>query len=182
MRNNFCDEDRNYPDYYPLGQCNCCQPKCNTGIRGPIGPQGIPGPETFLSGMQMQLTNQTASIADNGRVNFNSFVSTASANITYSTVTGLFTITKSGTYYISWWVNVDGAGIATSIKFSIVVTGGQTISATSISPLTTLQLNGNALISVTNPATFALVNETGDTVFIGASEIQADLTIIEVTS
>jgi hypothetical protein len=182
--NNFCYEDRNYPNYYPLGQCNNCNPsKCNIGCRGPIGPQGIPGQETFLSGMQVQLTNlSSGSIADNERVNFNTFISTASTNISYSTVTRLFTITKTGNYYINWWVNTDGAGQQTTVKFSIVVTGGQTISATSISPLTTLQLNGNALISVTNPATFALVNESGVTVNFGLTEIQADLTILEVTS
>jgi len=180
---NYNDEKQFYPDYYPLGQCCGNVPPCPKGCIGPRGAQGIPGTSAFLSGMQVQLTNLSqGSIANNESVLFNSFISTPSANISYSTATRLFTVTKTGVYYINWWVNADGAGEQSAVKFSIKVTSGLTYSATSLVPLISLQLNGNALISVVGPATFALVNESGDAVTFGASEIQADLTIIEVAN
>ncbi|MEM5779996.1 MAG: hypothetical protein AAGU02_02485 [Lawsonibacter sp.] len=115
---------------------------------------------------------------------FDTVVSAPSSNITYNAGTGTFFITQPGNYYISWWVNTDGAETSPIVNFGIrVISGGSgTILASSPSPVVTLQLNGNALItSVSVPTVFSLFNNTGTTVTYGTSPIQADLTIIQIT-
>ncbi|WP_180951128.1 BclA C-terminal domain-containing protein [Marasmitruncus massiliensis] len=173
--------------------CNKCLPCCcNLSLIGPQGPQGPQGPAgppgppataSALSGLQTQLVGSGGTtVAVGANVIFNSIVSNPSPNITYNAATGVFTITQPGTYYIDWWVNADGAGPETTVIFSIVASNGQTISASSLSPVTSLQLNGHALITVAAPATFSLVNNTPFAVAYGVSAIQADLAIIQVTA
>lgn len=163
--------------------CNKCYPCCNVGVvgpQGPTGPTGPTGPALTLSGLQTQLVGAGATAVGVGaNVIFNSIVSNPGSSITYNAVTGVFTLTQSGTYYIDWWVNTDGAGPESTVIFTILVSNGQTISASSLSPITSLQLNGHALITVTAPATFSLVNNTPFAVSYGTSAIQADLAIVQ---
>lgn len=135
----------------------------------------------ILRGVQVQLTGSVRdSVADGENVIFDTPVNYASNNISYNTSTGVFSIKKAGNYYISWWINVDGAGEESSLLFSIVTNEGQVISASSMSPVTTMQLIGNALISTVAPATFSLINNSGDDVIFGDAVIKADLAVIEV--
>lgn len=150
------------------------------GCRGYSGPPGPPAPTSALAGIQVQLVGAAVStIEDGANVLFDTVVNDTSLAISYNPINGVFTITQSGTYYVNWWVNADGAGASTTVLFSVEASNGQIISASSVSPITSLQLNGNALITVgVAPVTLSLVNNTGEAVFIGSSAIQADMTII----
>ncbi|HWP80369.1 MAG TPA: hypothetical protein VN446_06960 [Candidatus Acidoferrum sp.] len=134
----------------------------------------------------MQLQGSSGgTVANNVNVLFDTVVNAPSADITFNAGTGTFFITAPGTYYISWWVNTDGAETSPLVNFGIrILSGGTgTILGTSPSPVTTLQLNGNALITtVSVPLVFSLFNNTGTTVSYGTSPVQADLTIIQVTA
>ncbi len=124
-------------------------------------------------------------VANNANVLFDTTINAPSANITYNAGTGTFFINQPGNYYISWWVNTDGAEAEPTVSFGIrVISGGsQTILSSSPSPMVTLQLNGNALLTVTTtPLVFNLFNNSGATVSYGTSAVQADLTIVEVAS
>ena len=100
-------------------------------------------------------------------------------NINYSVVTGQFTITAPGNYYVTWWVATDGAGPAITIDFGVSLNGGAAVIGST--PALTGQLNGSALIVVgAAPATVELVNVTGETVFIPDTTVQANMLIVEV--
>jgi hypothetical protein len=137
-------------------------------------------------GLQVQLQGSSCGIIPNlGNVLFNRTISAPSAVISYNPRVGNFTITQPGNYFVSWWVNTDGAKAANTVTFGIrVVSGGSAvILASSPSPITTLQLNGSALLTVTTiPMVFNLFNNSGATVNYGLSDIQANLTIIGVST
>lgn len=112
---------------------------------------------------------------------FNNVLNNASPNISYNPATGVFTITAAGNYYVNWWMNTDGAGAVSSVIFSVAVAGGPLISASSPAPVVSLQLNGQAFLKIGNvPASISLVNNTGAAVFLGASAVQGDMTILEI--
>lgn len=118
---------------------------------------------------------------DGANVLFDVSLNSISPNIAYAALTGVFTITDPGTYYINWWVNTDGAEAATNVEFTIETSAGGAISAVSPMPVVTTQLSGNALITVVvAPVTFALVNNSGATVTFGTAAVQADLTVVQV--
>jgi hypothetical protein len=122
-------------------------------------------------------------VADGANVMFDTFVNNSSPNIIYNALTGVFTINRSGNYYVSWWVNTDFAEEALSVAFSVQVAGGATVTASSPEPLITLQLGGQAMLSIgVAPATLSLVNTSGVNVGFATSAVQADLVILEVTS
>jgi hypothetical protein len=133
--------------------------------------------------LQVQLQGSSGgTVATGTNVLFDTVINAPSPNITYNAGVGMFFINAPGNYYISWWVNTDGAEAETSVNFGIRVVGGPIISASSPSPMVTLQLNGSALITVTTtPLVFNLFNDSGATVTYGTSDIQANLTIIEVS-
>jgi len=171
----------------PAGPTGPQGPQGPQGIQGPVGPtgpQGPTGPASALSGFQMQLQGSSGgSVASAANVVFDTIINAVSPNIAYDVTTGNFTITRAGNYYISWWINTNGAGAASNVIFGIrVITGGSAvILADSPVPLTTLQLDGHALLTVTTvPTVFNLFNSTGATVTYGTGTIQADLAIIEV--
>jgi hypothetical protein len=131
----------------------------------------------------VQLQGSSGGTITNGaNVLFDTVINAPSANITYNAGIGMFSINEPGTYYISWWVNTDGAEAETTTSFGVNVVSGPTILAYSPAPVVTLQLSGNALLTVTTtPTEFSLFNNSGATVDYGTSPIQADLTIIEVS-
>lgn len=121
-------------------------------------------------------------VADGTNVLFDTTINAPSPNIVYNSGVGMFFINQPGNYYVSWWVNTDGAEIQNSVEFGIRVVNGPTILSSSPSPLVNLQLNGSALLTVTTiPTVFNLFNNSGATVAYGTSNIQANLTIIEVS-
>lgn len=150
------------------------------GYRGYPGPAGPPSPASALAGIQVQLVGSAISTIDDGaNVVFDTIVNDASLAVSYNPLNGVFTINQPGNYYVNWWVNADGAGPSPTVTFSVRASNGQTISASSTSPITSLQLNGNALITAgVGPVTLSLVNNTGQTAFLGSSAIQAEMTIL----
>ncbi len=131
----------------------------------------------------MQLQGSSGGTVANGtNVLFDTVINAPSANITYNAGVGMFFINQAGNYYISWWVNTDGAEAETTVEFGIRVVSGPTILSSSPSPVTTLQLNGSALLTVTTvPTVFNLFNNSGATVSYGTTAVQANLTIVEVS-
>ena len=166
----------------PTGATGEVGPTGPTGATGEVGPTG-PGSE--LSGLQVQLQGSSGgTVADGTNVLFDTVINAPTANIVYNAGIGNFFITQPGNYYISWWINTDGAGAETTVSFGIRVIsgGGPTILSSSPAPVTTLQLSGSALLTVTTiPTVFSFFNDSGATVNYGTSPIQANLTIIEVT-
>ncbi|EGO65902.1 BclA C-terminal domain-containing protein, partial [Acetonema longum] len=154
-----------------------------TGATGDTGATGATGAPAELLGLQVQLQESSAgTVADGANVLFDTVMNAPATNITYDAVTGTFTINDPGNYYISWWVNTDGAEAETSVSLGIQVGGGgPTILSSSPAPIVTLQLNGSALITVTTvPTTFSLFNNSGAAVSYGISPTQANLTIVEL--
>lgn len=152
---------------------------------GATGPTGPIGDSVALSGLQMQLQGSSSgTVNNNSNILFDTTINSASPDILYNAGIGTFFINRAGNYYVSWWVNADGAQAETSVVFGIrIISGGSgTFLSSSPEPIVTLQLNGSALITVTNtPTTFSLFNNTGAPVNYGASAIQANLTIIQVS-
>lgn len=155
-----------------------------TGADGATGPIGPTGSTVALTGMQVQLQGSSSGmINNNNNVIFDTIINSPGSGINYNAGIGTFFITEPGNYYISWWVNTDGAQGQTTVVFGIrIISGGSgTILASSPFPNTTIQLNGSALITAaTVPTVFSLFNDSGAVVTYGASEVQANLTIIQV--
>ena len=111
---------------------------------------------------------------------FDTVVNDQSLNISYGAGTGVFTVTATGNYYVTWWVDTDGAEEAINVSFGISLNGGPGILGSS--PIVSGQLNGSALLSIgAVPATIELVNLTGDTVFLPLTPVQANIVIVEIS-
>ncbi len=168
------------------GEQGAVGPQGPQGIQGPTGPTGPTGPagsSSDLTGLQVQLQGSSGGTIANGtNVLFDTVINAPSSNVTYNAGVGMFFINQPGNYYISWWVNTDGAEIEDTVEFGIRVVDGPIILSSSPSPIVSLQLNGSALLTATNiPTVFSLFNNSGATVSYGTSAIQANLTIIEVS-
>jgi hypothetical protein len=134
-----------------------------------------------LLGIQAQLLGDgVGTVADGANVIFDTLTTDVSPNITYSAVTGEFTITAPGNYYVAWWVATDGAEAATTVSFAVELNGGGGVLGSS--PIVTGQLNGSVLVTVgAVPATIALTNVTGATVGFATTPVQANIVITEVS-
>ena len=163
----------------PLPLFNCCRPHHPIIVPTPPTPQ----PVLLNNGMQVQLVGSSQGTIDDGaNVIFDTIVTNLSPNISYNSITGVFTVLKAGVYYIDWWVNTDGIAEETTVLFNIVTSTGSTIGASSPSPFTTIQLNGNALVYLPENATFSLVNNSGGLVGYALSQIQANLVVMKVNT
>ena len=157
------------------------------GPQGPVGPTGATGATgpagatVQLRGINVELIgSRSESILNGDNVIFDNIINDQSQNISYNRATGEFTINATGNYYVTWWVNTDGAGAATSIDFDLQLNND--IVGSSLSPNTTGQMHGMALITVlNNPSTLTLINRTGETVNYAGTSIQANIVIIEAT-
>ncbi len=131
--------------------------------------------------MQAQLVGDPLGIIDDGdNVIFDTLLVSPSPNITYNPVTGVFSIGEAGVYYVSWWVNTDGAEASETVSFTLETSEGATYPSSSPAPLVTLQLNGSALIDASGPLTFTLINTTGANVNLAETAVQANLTIVQL--
>jgi len=168
------------------GANGCSGARGATGVTGATGATGTDGFETQLRGMQFQLQDQQIESVDSGdTVIFDTIISDLSSFISYNDKTGEITITQTGVFYINWWVAINtGLGADESFTFAIISSANDRIQASAPS-LQAIQINGNALISITasekSPVTLKLVNLNNGTVGFGVAPIRADLTIISVT-
>lgn len=169
----------------PVGPTGAAGATGPTGADGATGPAGPTGSTVALTGMQVQLQGSSGgTINNNNNVIFDTIINSPGSGINYNAGTGTFFITEPGNYYISWWVNTDGAQAQTTVVFGIrIISGGSgTILASSPFPIITLQLNGSALITAaTVPTVFSLFNNSGANVTYGSSVVQANLTIVQVS-
>ncbi len=179
-RDTDCCDDRREHDFDCCHRhFDCCHNNyCCPPPFPPFPPFPPIPPINFVDALQVQLQGSSGgTIANGANVIFDTTILDATDDITYNSVTGVFTINRPGLYKIDWWVDTGGAGELTNVLFSLQ-SGLTSISASSPAALTTLQLYGQGLIEVsTVPTTFSLVNTTGTTVTYGTSTIQADLII-----
>ena len=174
-------------DIGPTGPTGFTGPIGPTGDTGPIGPTGPTGftgpigPTPLLLGLQAQYQNASAAVIANGAlIPFNTVINNQSAALTLNAATGEITIAESGNYYVSWWISVDGSTVATFITFSLEL-DGVPLSSAAI-PILSGQLTGSDLISVTTtPAVLTLVNTTGNDIFTGDTNIQANIAILQLS-
>ena len=129
------------------------------------------------TGIQAELVGAGGGIIPDGsNVLFDNVVNDQSSSISYSPLTGEFTITWPGTYNVDWWTAPDGAGPATSVSFAVAVNGVPY--STASSPVVSVQMAASALVTIDAvPATISLVNVTGDDVFVPTIPVQAGIVI-----
>ncbi len=134
-----------------------------------------------LAGVHAQVQESPGTlIADGENVIFDTIINDRAENISYNAVTGEFTISGTGNYYINWWVTTDGSGGPVNMVFAVLV-DGSTVSQGN-SPIVTGQVNGNAFITVSDsPVTVTLENQTGAEVVFANIPVQADITILTVS-
>ncbi len=120
------------------------------------------------------------SIPVNENVVFDTILNVKSSNISYNPITGEFTITQPGNYYITWWVSTNGSGMDTEVRFSLAVDVAGFAAGTS--PIVTGQVTGSAFISVlTDPTVVSLKNTSTDIVTLASTTVQANIVILEVS-
>lgn len=178
--------------------CSCCRRRGPTGPTGATGATGVTGPTgptgatgatgvtgatgatLALSGIQVELINGTNRLITNTAIIvFDTILNNRSSDISYNSSTGLFTLTKTGNYYVSWWVTTDGSSLSPTVTFALAVNGIPVSQGSS--PIVTGQVAGTALITITStPSTVSLINVSGDTVLLADTPIQANLDIIEL--
>lgn len=168
----------------PIGNKCCCRGEA--GPRGPQGAQGIPGPtgptgDQVLAGIQYQLVDGPLDALPTGDpVIFNTLIENTSPDITYNSLNGQFSLNAPGLYYVSWSVSASGAGPSTFISLGIEIIGGATIENSTNLPISIL--TGTALVNVTTTAVIQLINTTGEDLFVENPPIQANITILHLTS
>lgn len=153
------------------------------GEIGPMGPQGIVGPTgpsgsgSTLGGLQAQLVQSNlVMLQPEDTVVFNTILTENIPTIMYDNTTGIFTFSKKGTYYISWWVIVDGTSHVDEITMSF--TNGSIIVASSL-PVVTGQLSGSTLVTITGaPEKWFLKNTSGDIISLSSMTVHASITIV----
>ncbi|WP_341393223.1 hypothetical protein [Clostridium sporogenes] len=130
--------------------------------------------------LQLQRTT-TGTIAANTNVIFDNTLLSTGSDISYNGGTGVVTITKTGIYYVDWWVTTQSSFSATYISFAIKTSDNKTIQGES--PIKIGQVSGNALLNVTTvPYTFSLINSNLDVSLAVNPTVKANLSVTEETS
>lgn len=144
-------------------------------------PTPTPTPEPTpagLEGIQAELTGAEGGLFPDGEnIIFNTVVNDTTESISYDPATGVFTISEPGTYKVDWWVSSDGAGPAVTVNYTLEMNDAPYTTVSS--PIVSGQTSGSALVTVDSaPATIALVNSTGDDIFIPSfTPVQAGIVI-----
>ncbi|HID0761850.1 TPA: collagen-like triple helix repeat-containing protein, partial [Clostridium botulinum] len=123
----------------------------------------------------------TGTIAANTNVIFDNTLLSTGSDISYNGGTGVVTITKTGIYYVDWWVTTQSSFSATYISFAIKTSDNKTIQGES--PIKIGQVSGNALLNVTTvPYTFSLINSNLDVSLAVNPTVKANLSVTEETN
>lgn len=150
----------------PLPSNKCLIDICETGPAGPSGATGPTGPqaESFQSyAMVHDLSNSTVPVQN--PILFQN--TNLSSKISYSPITGNFSIPEKGIYIIHWWVNIRNKGKncedkALSIEFRKFWPNVELIAHSSthnkVSCCQTGTINGNAIFEATAGGSYRLVN------------------------
>ncbi len=131
--------------------------------------------------VQVQLMSGGAIIATGDHLVFDTIITHTSPDIRYNEVTGTFTITAPGMYYVNWWVALSDVGPETPVIFSVETSQGLSAASGWPPPVTHPQLNGQTLLQITDtPVTMALVNKTSVPLAVSADMVQASLLIFQI--
>lgn len=165
----FDGKHKDYCDLYIYGRNNCSAKHnlyntCPPGIIGPTGAQGIQGitgttgPAGGLSAAFAYIySTQVQSVSNTGSVLFNNPTTTSSAPIAFTAYNSTITLSP-GIYLISFQVSVGNVGGSTwGIAVNNAIT--QPFSYTNLSGNS--QVWGEAIISIINPSTISIVNNSG---------------------
>lgn len=165
----------------PIGPIGVTGPTGATGPTGPTGPTGADGATVQLRGIQTDLQGgQGDQIAVDGNLIFDNILNNQSTDITYNLITGEFTLSQTGNYFVSWWVATNGSGTDTDVHFSIALDGVPF--SMGASPIVTGEVSGIAFVTVgANPVVLTLINSSADVVSIGSTPVQASLVILELS-
>ncbi len=157
---------------YSICRCRCFP--CPARSVRPSGPIGF-------SGIQVQLQGSAdALLEDRGNIRFNAVLHRSSQNIRYNSLTGEFTLSGNRSYYVSWWVAVDGTDSTSSAEFAVV--RNNALISVSSSPQVTCQLSGTALFaSGLAPELISLKNVSRNTIKYAPTSVQANLVILDLT-
>jgi hypothetical protein len=111
---------------------------------------------------------------------FDVLLNDQSPAISYDVLTGEFTISQVGNYFVTWWIATNGSGQDTDVHFTVSV--GGVLYSMGASPIVTGQLSGSALITVSStPTIVTLVNTSADIVSIATTPTQANIVILELS-
>lgn len=126
------------------------------------------------------MLNESNQIENEANIIFNEVSFSGSDNIYYDNLTGIFTVTKLGNYYISWTLSVDGAFVSPFVKISLST--AESDISTVYSPNTTALINGSSLLTVTTvPFNFYLKNISEDTLSMISDSSKGNLTVLELS-
>ena len=109
---------------------------------------------------------------------FDDVVNAPSPFISYTAGTGTFSITQPGTYYVSWWVAINGTEGSSFGEFSLLVNGSGGVAG--ISPIVTGIAVGSAVITTASASSITLANTTGEIVLYADTPVQANLSIVAI--
>lgn len=111
---------------------------------------------------------------------FDTAINDQSPYISYDPISGGFTLSQSGNYFVTWWVSTDGSEQASNLGFSVEVNAMGPISGAT--PVVTGQLSGSALVTVNaNPVILTLNNTTSNVVALASTNVQANIVILQVS-
>lgn len=167
-----------YGNPYEQGECcNCCRRRT---VRPKPPPVPCPTAFTALSGIQVQLQNAEGIMIENqADVLFDVVINQPGPDISYNSDTGECFLPADKSFYISWWIAVDGTETVSCPEFAVTV--DDRVIAIATSPLVTCQLTGSALISGQPvPSVLSLRNVSRDRVRYAQTSVQANLVIMEV--
>jgi hypothetical protein len=87
---------------------------------------------------------------------------------------------RNGTYYVNWWITVDGTESKSTIELSLIVNGK--VASVSSTNQTSGQLIGNAIIVIPRGQTFNMVlkNTSGDDVCLADVKGQGGIVILQI--
>ncbi len=126
------------------------------------------------------ISESGATVAINAPIMFDTLILNNSPNIVYNSTNGEFTISEAGLYYVSWSVSTDGAAFSAYASVGVEVVGDVTINNSGIVPVN--NLTGTALINIAStPQVVRLINTTPDSLFIGATPVQANIVFLHLS-
>lgn len=171
-----------------MRNCNkFCFIPCCPGPPGPIGRTGPTGPtgtaeDVMLAGVQYQLKSGEAfSLPIGNPIIFDTLIASNSPDIIYNITNGQFTLAENGLYFVDWSISNGGAGPETVVSAGIEIVGVQTIENSGT--VQTPQLTGSAVVIVNAaPQVIRLINTSGFEMFVDQTPIQANLSIIHLTT
>lgn len=131
--------------------------------------------------IQAQLQNAAHTlIANNRAILFDMVLSQSNDDITYDNTIGKFMLAPNCTYFVSWWIAIDGTDISNNLDFAVAI--NDIPFAIGSAPEVTCQLSGTALIPTKAvPVRLSIMNASGNTIRFAATSVQANIIVIKLS-